>query len=85
MKIRARDLKRGQSFLFRDARYYVIACISNKDSSVQNVVCESVGGRSLVIQLHKNFYIEASGEPKPVEILSNSHEELDTCLPFREE
>lgn len=74
--IRARDLKRGQNFVFRGEQYVVIVCISSDGYCVQNVVAHRSDGSTLIIQLHKNFYVEARGEPKPVEVLSMTTEEL---------
>jgi len=77
MKIKARKLKRAQTFIFRGLKFEVIVCISDEDSCVVSVVCYDSMRNTMVVQLHKNFEIEATGEPKEVLVISMSDEELE--------
>ena len=85
MIIRARELRRAQTFIFRGLKFEAIVCISKREDCLVNIVCYDSLRNTIIIQMHKNFEIEATGEPKEVCVISMDDEELKTCKPYRSE
>ena len=82
--IRVKELKRAQTFTFRGLKFEVIVCISQREDCLVNVVVYDSMRNTMVIQMHKNFEVEATGDPKIVPVISIDEDELKTCKPYRE-